>query len=111
MGKEPLALHAHDYVITTETYSSSSTLNEFYQVLATDTHEGVEFVVAIEANDYPIAGVMFHPETQNMRVFGDDVRALEGKVNNKTTDAINFHFSNYLHNAAKKSLDSHRFED
>ena len=63
MSKEPLALHAHDFVITCETYKSSNTLKDFYQVLATDTHEGVEFVVAVEAKDYPIAGVMFHPET------------------------------------------------
>ena len=76
------ALHAHDYVISTETYNNSEALGDFFTVLGTDIHEGTEFVVAVESKDYPIAGVMFHPETQNMRVFGEDQRALNGKVNN-----------------------------
>jgi hypothetical protein len=39
---------------------------------------------------------MNHPETQNIRVFGTDKKALLGKVNNEVTDAINFYFSSYL---------------
>lgn len=44
-------------------------------------------------------------------MFGDDDIALEGKVNNKTTDAINFYFSQYLNREAKKNLDTHKFRD
>lgn len=79
--------------------------------MATDTHD-IEFVVAVEAKDYPIAGVMFHPETQNIRVFpGGDNSALRGKVNTDTTDKLNFYFSDYLRRQAAKSLRSHKFED
>ena len=98
-------------MITSRTYQSSRKLRDFFKVLATDSHEGVEFVVAVESKRYPIAGVMFHPETQNMRVFGEDKSALRGKVNTRTTDEINFYLSSYLHNMAKKSLDSHKFQD
>ncbi len=67
--------------------------------------------MAVEAKHYPIYGTMHHPETQNMRAWGNTDRALNGKVNNEVTDAINYYFSNFLHQEAKKSLETHRFED
>lgn len=81
MQNEKIALHAHDFVITKKTYQTTKTLQSFYKVLATDTYEGTEFVVAVEARDYPFAGVMFHPETQNIRIMGGDETALAGKLN------------------------------
>lgn len=111
MANETLALHAHDYVITQETYDGSQALNTFYNVIASDTHLGTEFVVAIEAKDYPIAGVMFHPETQTIRTMGGDNSALRGKINNEVTDSINFHFSEYLMKRAKMNLSTHYFKD
>jgi hypothetical protein len=52
--------------------------------------------MSVEGKKYPIAGLLNHPETQNIRVFGSDNTALLGKVNNEITDAINFYFSSYL---------------
>ena len=54
---------------------------------------------------------MNHPETQNIRVFGTDKKALLGKVNNEVTDAINFYFSSYLNQQAKKNMGTHKFAD
>ena len=82
MGENDLNLHAHTFVVTTDTYEQRSELSEFYNILATDTHEGTEFVVAVEAKHYPINGVMFHPETQQMKMTGDGQENLTGKVNN-----------------------------
>ena len=62
-------MHAHDWTVATQTFYESENLSSFYNLLAVDTHGDIEFVIAIEAFDYPIAGVMTHPETQNMRVF------------------------------------------
>ena len=45
------------------TYKEREPLRNFFEVLATDTLKGEEFVVAVEAKDYPVSGVMFHPET------------------------------------------------
>lgn len=70
MSKKKLAFHAHDYVVTTDSYENSDTLKSFFNVLATDNLNGTEFVVAVEAKHYPIMGTMFHPETQQLRVFG-----------------------------------------
>lgn len=67
--------------------------------------------MAVEGKDYPVFGTMHHPETQNMRAWGDYGAALNGKVNNEVTDAINFYFSNLLHQEAKRNLDTHKFED
>ena len=63
MAQDDVNLHAHTFVVATDTYAQRSQLSDFYNILATDTHDGTEFVVAMEAKDYPISGVMFHPET------------------------------------------------
>ena len=93
MIDEPLLYHAHDWVISTDTYEKREPLKNFYNILATDEHDGTEFVVAVEAKDYPVSGVMFHPETQNRHIVGQCDSSMFGKVNNLTTDAINFYFS------------------
>lgn len=93
MIDEPLLYHAHDWVISTDTYEKREPLKNFFNILATDEHDGTEFVVAVEAKDYPVSGVMFHPETQNRHIVGQCDSSMFGKVNNLTTDAINFYFS------------------
>ncbi len=80
-------------------------------MLATDTHDGTEFVVAIEGKHYPVTGVMFHPETQNRHIIGEPDFSINGKINNKVTDAINFYFSEHIRRKASKTLNSHKFQD
>lgn len=94
-------------------YEERPIVGEIFKILAVDEHEGTEFVIAVEGKEYPIFGVMHHPETQNIRIFGDmsNDKALAGKVNNETTDALNFYFSLFLHEEAKKNLDTHKFSD
>jgi hypothetical protein len=98
MDSEDLFLHSHAWVIKTDTYKESEDLSSFFNVIATDVHEGEEFVVAVESPNYPVTGVMYHPETQNRHIIGPlDSGGLKGKVNDATTDAINFYFSKHLH--------------
>ncbi len=63
MGTDKLALHAHDWTVATKTYQNNSLLTDFFNILATDTLNGTEFIMAVEAHKYPIYGVMNHPET------------------------------------------------
>ena len=84
---------------------------EFFDILATDTHDGNEFGVAVESKKYPIAGVMFHPETANRKVVGSGRFWVDGKVNTPLTDYINFVFSEYINKQASKNLDTHKFQD
>jgi len=37
--------------------------------------------------------------------------AIIGKVNDETTDAINYYFSQHVRDQGAKTLDTHRFED
>ena len=68
-------------------------------------------MIAIEGKNYPVSGVMVHPETQNRRIVGAPDSSVRGKVNNDQTDAINFYFSRYVRREAEKTLETHRFED
>lgn len=113
MIDEPLLYHAHDWVISTDTYEKREPLKNFFNILATDEHDGTEFVVAVEAKDYPVSGVMFHPETQNRHIVGQCDSSMFGKVNNLTTDAINFYFSQHINERGKKNLETsnNRFKD
>ena len=81
--------------------------------MATDTHDGLEFVVAVEGKHYPISGVMFHPETQNRHIVAAEPNdSIIGKVNTQQTEQINFHFSKYIHERAKANLEEgHKFTD
>ena len=40
MINEPLLYHAHDWVISMNTYEKREPLRDFFDVLATDTYEG-----------------------------------------------------------------------
>ena len=115
MTTENLALHAHDWVITTETYKKREVLSDFFKVLAIDAHQGTEFVLAVEGKKYPVSGTMFHPEAQNKSVIGHpgDLQdsIIKGKINTDTTDQINFFFSEHLRRQGSKTLDTHRFSD
>ena len=99
MATQEVLLQAHDWVVSRETFEDH--LSDFFTLLATD-HKGEgpdrkEFVMAYEAKDYPIFGVMFHPETANRHVVGLGRDMLAGKVNNEVTDEINFRFSEFFH--------------
>lgn len=65
--------------------------------------------MAVEAKNYPIFGTMNHPETQNLRAFGDLSYVLPGRVNTESTDAINFYFSQLMFDESIKNLATHKF--
>ncbi len=69
--------------------------------------------MAIEGKHYPIAGVMYHPETQWMSVHGEDKQALKGKIKNEVTDSIMYWYSEFIHRQAKMNLieENRRFPD
>ena len=54
---------------------------------------------------------MFHPETQNRHIIGALDSTVIGKVNDATTDEINYHFSRHINRTGKKTLGTHKFAD
>lgn len=106
MGKEALVYHLHQWSITTETYNKVESMKKMFKVIATDSQNGVEFVNAFEAYNYPIYGMIFHPEYQNME-FLSDIKM--NNLDNADTFEIVLSFSKFMNNEARKSL--HRYPD
>jgi anthranilate/para-aminobenzoate synthase component II len=100
------AFHAHDYVVSRKAFAESQQLSDFFKIVATDSHDNKTFVTAVESRNYPISGVMFHPETQTISVIGTDRAALAGKVNNADTDAIMLNFSRFVKREAMKGMNT-----
>lgn len=114
LEEENLAVHAHNWVVKTDTYAKSELLRNFFDILAVDELNGEEFVMAVEGKKYPVTGVMFHPESQNRHaVFHHGItdNAIKGKVNTEVTEAINYYFSKHLHDQGLKTLETHKFAD
>lgn len=66
IGSENITMNNHQWSVTTETFSSTPRLNEFFTVLSTNKdRKGVEFVSTMEAKKYPLYAVQWHPEKNN----------------------------------------------
>lgn len=68
MEVEKVALHAHTYSVSTETFESTPGLKQQMKITQTDVwvrpEDGkeIEFIAAMEGVDYPIFLTMYHPE-------------------------------------------------
>lgn len=77
MDKDGLALHAHTYSISLDTFNSSKGLREFMKITQTDVWtrpsdgKDIEFVASMESRDYPIFTTMYHPEYQLLDYLGE----------------------------------------
>lgn len=59
------AFHYHDWAVSYEDFNKSA--SHFFKVTQIDTLaelNNLEFVIGAEAHNYPIFGVLFHPEYQ-----------------------------------------------
>lgn len=108
MSQEAYALHMHEYSIYYETYEKSDSFKNFFKVLATDVHEvtNKKFITAFEAYNYPIYGLMFHPEYQMFKF--SEVEGFRVN-NNEDTELIALKISKFFNSELSKS--THRFDD
>lgn len=104
MAHMGLALHAHTYAVSLETYHRFPTLKKSIKITQTDKHtengESIEFIDAMESRDYPIFASMYHPEYQLLDFEGPEKWNL---VDNRLTDEIAFRLSMLLHKYACKN--------
>lgn len=62
LATEPLTDNSHTWSVTTETYNTLEELKKFYKVISTNSDGKIEFISTMEAYDYPIYAVQWHPE-------------------------------------------------
>jgi carbamoylphosphate synthase small subunit len=68
MSKRGMALHAHSYSITTDTYKNSLNMSKEMTLVQTDTwqrpsdNKTIEFINMMEGKNYPFFSMMYHPE-------------------------------------------------
>ena len=68
MNQKGLALHAHSYSVSLETFNKTLGLKNFMTITQTDTlisdGKNITFINSMEGKDYPIYLTMYHPEYQ-----------------------------------------------
>eukprot|EP01092_Planopodium_desertum_P009580 TRINITY_DN4136_c0_g1_i1.p1 TRINITY_DN4136_c0_g1~~TRINITY_DN4136_c0_g1_i1.p1 ORF type:complete len:322 (-),score=47.02 TRINITY_DN4136_c0_g1_i1:31-996(-) len=103
---ENVTMNFHHDAVTPATYSSTPSLNTFYDVLSTNLdRQGREFISTIEAKLYPIYGTQWHPERQQYEFNSEDV----GLVHTYDSIQANQAAAEFFVNEAKKS--PHSFAD
>lgn len=104
MQTDGLALHAHTYSVSTDTYNRIPGLKNEMVVTQTDewhndkTGEDIPFIAAMEHRHYPIFTTMYHPEYQLLVFTG---RNRWTTVENHLTDEIAFRASLKLNRVAR----------
>lgn len=103
LERERVTANFHTNCVTPKKHRRNSKLRNFYRILSTNTDKkGIEFVSSMEAYDYPIYGLQFHPEKNNF-MFSTN------KNIPHTYHAIRIsqYFSNFFINETRKN--NHKF--
>ncbi|XP_075063120.1 gamma-glutamyl hydrolase-like [Mixophyes fleayi] len=70
--QENITANFHHFGITPEVFQANKKLSTFYRILSTNRDQnGVEFISTMEARDYPIYGVQWHPEVNRFQWSSD----------------------------------------
>ncbi|OCT90246.1 gamma-glutamyl hydrolase [Xenopus laevis] len=68
LSQERVTANFHHFGLTPETFRANKKLSDFFRVLSTNRDiNGVEFISTIEARNYPIYGVQWHPEVNRFQ--------------------------------------------
>ncbi|RMX66199.1 hypothetical protein KXD40_000173 [Peronospora effusa] len=104
-------MNNHKQGITLDRFSQYLSLTNFYTVLATNVdRQGVEFISAFEAKEYPVYAVQFHPETNSFE-YGEYLDGTPYEVIDHSREGIasGQYFANFFINEARKN--ELRFKD
>ncbi|XP_020857846.1 gamma-glutamyl hydrolase [Phascolarctos cinereus] len=103
---EPLTSNFHKWSLSLKNFTMNKKLSEFYNILSTNTYENIEFISTMEAYDYPIYGVQWHPEKS---VF--EWKNLTGIVHTPMAIKTSFYMAYFFVNEARKSHHHFASED
>ncbi|KAG6961181.1 hypothetical protein JG688_00009235 [Phytophthora aleatoria] len=102
---KPITMNNHEQGVTPERFNQYSSLTDFYTVLATNVdRQGVEFISAFEAKEYPVYAVQFHPE-KNSFEYGEypDGTPYEVVDHSREGVASGQFFANFFIDEARKN--------
>ncbi|XP_051757273.1 gamma-glutamyl hydrolase [Ctenopharyngodon idella] len=100
LASDPLTENSHQWSVTTENFTKSKKLKNFYRVLSTNTDGQNEFVSTMEAYDFPIYATQWHPEKNAFEWTRPYIPHTPSAV--KTT----FYTASFFVNEARKSFHS-----
>ncbi|XP_075711517.1 gamma-glutamyl hydrolase-like [Rhinoderma darwinii] len=98
--REKITANFHHFGITPKSFHANQKLSTFYRILSTNhDRDGVEFISTIEARDFPIYAVQWHPEVNRFQWRSDldyphSVNAIW----------ISQYFSNFFVSEARKNV-------
>ncbi|XP_027733217.1 gamma-glutamyl hydrolase-like [Vombatus ursinus] len=95
---EPLTSNFHTWSLSLKNFTMNKKLSEFYNVLSTNTYEDVEFISTMEAYDYPVYGVQWHPEKSAF-----EWKNLTGIAHTPMAIKTSFYMAYFFVNEARKS--------
>lgn len=96
-------MHAHSRGVPYSYYTKFPALDSFFDILAIDIIENKEVVTAVEAYDYPIYAILWHPEmTLEM---SESLYAIKDETSLEIARTI----SNFINKEA--SMNSNRFKN
>ncbi|XP_072460775.1 gamma-glutamyl hydrolase [Notamacropus eugenii] len=98
LATEPITSNFHTWSLSLKNFTTNKKLSEFYKVLSTNTYKDIEFISTVEANDYPIYGVQWHPEKS---IF--EWKNLTGLVHSPMAIKSSFYMAYFFVNEARKS--------
>ncbi len=61
MDNNEITFHYHEYGVTLEDYYKTP-IKDFFKIISTDCYKNITYLTALEAYDYPIYTLMYHPE-------------------------------------------------
>uniref|UniRef100_M4C4I3 folate gamma-glutamyl hydrolase n=1 Tax=Hyaloperonospora arabidopsidis (strain Emoy2) TaxID=559515 RepID=M4C4I3_HYAAE len=102
---KPITMNNHEQGITPDKFNQYTSLTDFYTVLATNLdRQGVEFISAYEAKEYPIYAVQFHPE-KNIFEYGEYLDGTPYEVVDHSREGVaaGQYFANFFIDEARKN--------
>ncbi|XP_019383268.1 PREDICTED: gamma-glutamyl hydrolase [Gavialis gangeticus] len=99
LATEPLTANFHNWSLSKQNFTANSKLWKFYKVLTTNIHNEVEFISTMEAFEYPIYGVQWHPEKSPFEWYNSS-----GISHSPSAVKAAYYTAEFFVNEARKSL-------
>ncbi|XP_006019197.2 gamma-glutamyl hydrolase isoform X1 [Alligator sinensis] len=99
LATEPLTANFHYWSLSKQNFRANNKLWKFYKVLTTNTHNEVEFISTMEAFEYPIYGVQWHPEKNPFEWYNSS-----GIPHSPSAVKAAYYTADFFVNEARKSL-------